>query len=472
MEVLAREGTSLSVKEFLLDDFMKGFLYALCMPRTDSPTPVPTRHVVDGVRSSLVAIDQKKWDKFGWYLHLIVRAFDAAVIAVVSYLAVAIKSEAHGEKGLHTTCVVLVVLIVAFAAVELFIGTLYAFNFKASLPMPERVRRTWQWMKDYAADTNLYACVLLLTAVYLYFSNEGSSSSMEPLLAEPSAGVTALTDGVDANLQAAERAAWHGIEPLEWLFFGLGFLLKFFAFIDQLARPYTSISTIVLSVSQVIRGPFVTFTFLFLMFLGSFTLTIISIFPDHPDMGPLPQAPDFTDSFDAAYAILMLGFVGEPLELQLHPTLWTPLGKWQKVNLIACAGVYIMYTFLSIILLLNLLIALLAANFTKTQEQSILQGRLALGRIVLRMELVANFFDIDTRATQIDDDGVERHVHNFRSVTKSGEVPRDHPDESVYDEMPPEHGAAKADVRAELDAVRKELSGQLDAVLQKLQKMK
>jgi hypothetical protein len=32
---------------------------------------------------------------------------------------------------------------------------------------------------------------------------------------------------------------------------------------------------------------------------------------------------------------------------------------------------------------------------------------------------------------------VERWVHNFRSVTKSGEVPRHYVDESVYEKMPP-----------------------------------
>jgi hypothetical protein len=90
-----------------------------------------------------------------------------------------------------------------------------------------------------------------------------------------------------------------------------------------------------------------------------------------------------------------------------RPDLLAPLGIWQKVNLGVCSGIYVMYTFLSLILLLNLLIALLASNFTKTQEEATLQGRLAFARIVLRLELVAHFFGVDTRATQIDDDGVE-----------------------------------------------------------------
>jgi hypothetical protein len=243
MEVMVREGIPHSTQEFLLDDFMKGFLYALF---------------------------RKKWDHFGWYVHFLVRVPDAAVVAVVSYLAVAIKYEAHGGKGLHTTCTLLAVLILAFAALELFIGSLYAFNFKSTLPVAERVRRTWAWMKYYAADINSYACALLLTAILLYTLNDpggtlevateqvateqvaveqvavelvGEPAVVGPRMLKPNGA-----DDVNPDVLAAERAAWHGIEPLEWLFFGLGFLLKFFAFVDQAARPYTSLSTIVIEV--------------------------------------------------------------------------------------------------------------------------------------------------------------------------------------------------------------------------------
>jgi len=188
---------------------------------------------------------------------------------------------------------------------------------------------------------------------------------------------------------------------------------------------------------------------------------------------------DFVDgASSAAYAILMLGFVGEPLELQLHPDYWAPLGAWQKVNLAVCSLIYILYTFLSLILLLNLLIALLASNSSKTQAQATLQGRLSFARIVLRLELVATCFRIDTRAGELDDHAKHRYVHNFRSVTKGGEVPRGYQDESVYDEMPPEDEPEKTnDVAAmarsaaplhgaqSLDAIKVELLQELKAGL-------
>ena len=54
-----------------------------------------------------------------------------------------------------------------------------------------------------------------------------------------------------------------------------------------------------------------------------------------------------------------------------------PLGPFQKLNLGCFFGLYILYIFLSLILLLNLLIALLGHSFSKTQEDATLQGRMA-----------------------------------------------------------------------------------------------
>jgi hypothetical protein len=88
------------------------------------------------------------------------------------------------------------------------------------------------------------------------------------------------------------------------------------------------------------------------------------------------------------------------------------------------------------VLLLNLLIALLATTFSRTQELSTLQGRMALARTVLRLELVAQWLGIDTRLGESDGNGCR--VHHFRSVHNSagGELPRDHKDESIYDVLP------------------------------------
>ena len=64
-QVLIREDASLVTKAFILDDFMDGFLYKLFV---------------------------QKWTKFGWYLHLILRSLDAAVIALTLYVSLEVSS--------------------------------------------------------------------------------------------------------------------------------------------------------------------------------------------------------------------------------------------------------------------------------------------------------------------------------------------------------------------------------------------
>ena len=119
--------------------------------------------------------------------------------------------------------------------------------------------------------------------------------------------------------------------------------------------------------------------------------------------GRLPQTPQFTHWFPATFEILMSGFTGEPIELELDPALLEPLAPWQKLNFGAFLGLcvprlrgnppgkhsprfslsplcspwtvrrYVLYIFLSLILLLNLLIALLGSTFNKTREDATLQ---------------------------------------------------------------------------------------------------
>ena len=112
-----------------------------------------------------------------------------------------------------------------------------------------------------------------------------------------------------------------------------------------------------------------------------------------------------------------------------------PLGL-QKLNLAACFVIYVIYIFVSLILLLNLLIALLGSTFAKTQDEARLQGRMAFARIVLRLELVAEICGIDTHAGEMDDAG--GHVHSFRDVARdvNGELPPDHVDENVFGPAP------------------------------------
>ena len=93
----------------------------------------------------------------------------------------------------------------------------------------------------------------------------------------------------------------------------------------------------------------------------------------------------------------------------------------------------VLYIFLSLILLLNLLIALLGNTFRRTTEEATLHARMAFARVVLRLELVAARLCINTHAGEHTEDG--RYVHSFRSIVRdrNGELMSDYKDENVFD---------------------------------------
>jgi hypothetical protein len=165
---------------------------------------------------------------------------------------------------------------------------------------------------------------------------------------------------------------------------------------------------------------------------------MLTTYPEHPSRGKLPQVPDFLHWLSASHAILIAGFTGEPIDLNLDPAYLAPLGTWQQVDFFAFLTIYVIYIFLSLILLLNLLIALLGNAFRKTQEEATLLGRAAFARIVLRLEHIAEFLSIDSSAGEREEDG--RRVHNFRTVVRDrdGEARPADRDENVFDPVPEE----------------------------------
>ena len=146
-------------QEFILDEFMEGFLFDLYV---------------------------QKWRKFGWYIHLGLCALDFAVVSVVSCLCFAIKGET-GTRDHHATCNLLLMLMSCFLLVEFWLGWLYALNFKEGVPALELMNRTWAWMSGFSMTNNLLSCTLLTLAVGLYYADPNVFDALEDAVVCPHA---------------------------------------------------------------------------------------------------------------------------------------------------------------------------------------------------------------------------------------------------------------------------------------------
>ena len=80
---------------------------------------------------------------------------------------------------------------------------------------------------------------------------------------------------LDYSYTQAESAAYYGMEPLIWLGMALGFLFKFYAFVDQLVQPFISLSVFVLSIRGVLKGQLFIFMSIFLLFISAFVFTLM-----------------------------------------------------------------------------------------------------------------------------------------------------------------------------------------------------
>jgi len=156
----------------------------------------------------------------------------------------------------------------------------------------------------------------------------------------------------------------------------------------------------------------------------------------------LPQVPDFGNWWLATEAIVLLGFTGESFDFQPNPKALAQLGTCQAINLAIFVGFYLLYILFSLVLLLNMLIALLGDAFQRTKVEAVLDGRIAYAQCVLRLELMASAcFATNTHAGEHAGDDL--YVHGFRDTTRNpdGEIPRGAPDDNIFDD--PDEGPPK-----------------------------
>ena len=466
MEIVARQDATHITQSFVLDDFMQGFLFKLF---------------------------QQKWAKLS-SLHYLWRLLDVVILVIIMFLCVELKVEK--EKQLHAFFISLFPLFGLSLLIEAWVAGLFARNISGSISWAEKSRRTWKWAGVFDIDLKLAGYTLIVCAALLYLfgpqepgikydqeqapivemaadhykvpsavedEGDGAAEAARRLVADtldgalqhgrqliggrgiskPSADTNQLIPGSSYQkaveealiIEHTQLASIDGTDPIIWMLMAFGFLLSFVTFAELLVMPMPWLSVFVLSVRSVLGGELLIFMSIFLVCMAAFGFTMFTIYPEHDATSDLPQVPEFATWWQASEAIIMLGFTGSGFDIQPNPKGLAELGTWQALDLGIFMFLYMGYIFFSIILLLNMLIALLGDTFSKTQDESILQGRIAYAQCVLRLELIAASWGLDTHAGE---KAADKYVHNFRDteLNPDGEVPKGQTSEDIFD--PPE----------------------------------
>ena len=410
LEIVADLDASEATQSFLLDSFMQGFLYRLL---------------------------KEKWNKYGSKLHYAWRLLDCALLLAMTLVTVLIKYDpVASELTINLLIAVVCVLVVLSVGAEMYVTKLYMSNCRARLERRALLDRTWRWMQSFDVPAMLIASALTLLALYIHYQtpNEVSASfhfdggvqrggsGEGRFLKDHGGGFNDNGDDVELELvQQAKLAAFEGIESTVWLLLAIACLIKFVTTASSLLMPFEDLSVLILNVRTVMQGDLAVFMCIFIIAMASCYFVLLIIYPQHPQLGRLPQVAEFHDWWVAGVAVLHMGLVGEPLTLSLDPAAFSVLGLGQQTNLCFFYIFYFIYIVFTLILLLNLLIAVLGNSFSAIQEATVLQGRVAFARVIIRLELLAMDLGMYTNGgtASVGADAKTRYLHEFRVVGRT-----------------------------------------------------
>jgi len=131
----------------------------------------------------------------------------------------------------------------------------------------------------------------------------------------------------------------------------------------------------------------------------------------------MPQVEQFNHWYNALAGLLELAFTGSPAAIDLDTDL-TILSTSQQVAFYLWLLVYLFFTILSLVLLLNLLIAMLSFTFETVRSESTLQCRTTFAQCLMRLELQATSLRMAVNVGEKKMQGSEtRYTYDFRSIS-------------------------------------------------------
>ena len=103
----------------------------------------------------------------------------------------------------------------------------------------------------------------------------------------------------------------------------------------------------------------------------------------------LPQVMPFNKAKNGIRSLFELAFTGSPSVIDLDAD-FSEFTAFQLVDFFVWLALYLLFIIMSLILLLNLLIAMLSFTFETVREESTLQCRTSFAQHLMRLELSPN----------------------------------------------------------------------------------
>lgn len=450
MEIIGRLDSQPETTSILLDDCMQGFVHKLFC---------------------------QKWHRFGAAIHYTKLLAHLSYLALLILITFGLKERPEHVREYVALPRAVLLLLLGLVCSELRAWQLWWANegsttcsatSHGSLACKAKLRSGVRYFCSFHSDTLLVAYVCAAAAMALLLADTGGLRRLTSPLGSDGAGlppeelgvleavteVDAVSEGADPHRvrralrqgaaadddsSAGSSGGLYGFDEamfdeavagqannyghedahaLTLLLLAAGLGAKAFWLTTNALTPFQRLGVFMLSVNRMLREDIFIFLVLFVLFITNFYLILYTVYPRAGDSS-LPEFTQFNEWNKALEAMWVLAFMGEPAETDFQPEQLSALSFWQKVDMCVFVGTYFFYVLMSIILLLNLLIAMMGHTFDGVVQKATLEWRLMFARYVLRLELTAGslgWWDLNVGEKKGD-----RYIFSFRDVAANAE---------------------------------------------------
>jgi len=384
MELIGRLDASKRTREMLLDSFLQGFLFALF---------------------------QSKWRRFGRTAHLVLRAMELAFIVALGALSLWLKeSPAECTRARWLPALVLA-LAVPMAEEDLRSLVVYSSSARRSFVHSSRfaaVQHVLAWAHSHMLLNKLLGCALGCLGALILLAGDSDDAGDAGAVEESES----LVDAVLVPPSPAGEAFFSPWFPM-WSVLAVALLLLLQAFFAAVLIPAPRLGVFFHTSLKMVMHDISTFVALFLIFFCTYGF---SMYVAYPRVGErtLQYAPNFNTMAGAVHELVAVAVTGEPIkisllegspvshagwiELMAHASIGAPLSVQspmtgvESIEMSCFIAFYVAYVLLTLVLLLNLLIASMNSTFVTTSHEAALEYRVLYARNLLRLELLAQPF--------------------------------------------------------------------------------
>ena len=321
-------------------------------------------------------------------------------------------------------------LLLMALVVEEELRTTYIFMCNASgegdarLPLKARLHTALQFLKKHHVHVLMLAYLFVLIGAVFILGNVlsdphggGAHGSLTTSDWFRAANVSDATLAVMSALDVDAYENWpivqEGQWPLMYMVQAGALLVLVVHLMSSVFMPIERLNVLLNTIYEMVINDLSTYMTVFLWLFTGFYLALYILYPRSGE-ATLPHVASFNSVYTSVPDLLRLSILGEGVDFIPLLESYDAMSSAQLLALYLWLLLYYAYLLLSVILMINLLIAMLTSTYDNVHSNATLNSRLSFATGVMRLELIADSFGWPTAVGELDKGKL---VYVFRTVS-------------------------------------------------------